>query len=434
MSATSRLYWLLGLLAVLGLAASLWPELLLPWQWAVSALLGAAAYDAWNAYRPDALRVRRLLPDSLPVGVWREVRLHFENSGRYQRRLAWFDHCPAQWEIRDQPGEVLVPARGWVEGRYRVRPTRRGEAGFGHVQIRRGSPLGLWQRSRRIGEPSHVKVFPDFAATSGYALLAVENRLGLMGVRRLQRRGEGSDFHQMREYRQGDSPRQVDWKASARMRKMVSREFQDERNQQVLFLLDSGRRMRSRDGELSHFDHCLNAVLLLAYVALRQGDTVGIATFGAQSRWVPPVKGPGGLARLLGGLYDLQPGLESPDYSAAAKALLSRRRKRGLVVLISNLRDEDREDLLPALDALRRHHLVLLANLREVALEQPLGRPVESLEQALLLGAAGHYLKEREQTLAGLAKRNLLYLDETPDGLALALVNRYLDLKAGGRL
>ncbi|MCB1877987.1 MAG: DUF58 domain-containing protein [Chromatiales bacterium] len=434
MTATRRLYGLLGLLSMLGLAAAFWPGAQTLWQWSLGVLLGLSGYDAWNLLRGDAVSVERRLPDSLPVGVWQEVHLRFENRGRHERRLAWFDHYPQGFEFRGLPGELVVPAHGWVEGRYRIRPTQRGEAGFGRVQIRRCSPLGLWQRSRRLGEAATVKVFPDFAATSGYALLAVENRLGLMGVRRLQRRGEGTNFHQMREYRQGDSPRQVDWKASARMRKLVSREFQDERNQQVLFLLDSGRRMRSKDGELSHFDHCLNAVLLLAYVALRQGDTVGIATFGAEPRWVPPVKGPGGLSRILGGLYDLQPGLDAPDYSAAARALLARQRKRALVVLISNLRDEDRDDLLPALGALRRHHLVLLANLREVALEQALDQPVENLDQAVLVAATGHYLREREQALAGLARQNLLYLDETPDRLALALVNRYLDLKAAGKL
>ena len=98
----------------------------------------------------------------------------------------------------------------------------------------------------------------------------------MVGAHLRRRRGEGTEFQQLREYRLGDSLRQIDWKATQRARKLISRDYQDERNQQVMLLVDTGRRMLARDDGLSHFDHVLNAALLVAYIALRQGDVVGL--------------------------------------------------------------------------------------------------------------------------------------------------------------
>lgn len=136
----------------------------------------------------------------------------------------------------------------------------------------RGSPWRLWVKRQLARVPGSVRIYPNFASIAGFTLHALENRIQLMGIRRRQRRGEGLEFRQLRDYQQGDMLRQIDWKATSRRGKPISREYQEERDQQVLFLLDCGRRMRALDGETAHFDHCLNALLLVAYVALRQGD------------------------------------------------------------------------------------------------------------------------------------------------------------------
>lgn len=160
-----------------------------------------------------------------------------------------------------------------------------------------------------------------------------------------RRRGDGQTFLQLREYRIGDSLRQIDWKATARMRKPIARDYQDERNQTVLFLLDCSRRMRAQDDDLSHFDHALNAMILLAYVALRQGDAVGVQSFGGEQRQLAPRSGPGRLTALINAVYDLQPTIDPPDYAEAAQLILKRQRKRALIVLLTNLRDEDQAEL-----------------------------------------------------------------------------------------
>jgi uncharacterized protein (DUF58 family) len=315
-----------------------------------------------------------------------------------------------------------------------VRPEERGEHRFGRIQLRVRSFLGLWERNHLAGEPALVRVYPNFAAVSKYALFAMEQRLSRIGVLKQRRRGEGSEFHQLREYRRGDPLRQVDWRATARLRKLISREYQDERDQTVVFLLDCGRRMRTRDAELSHFDQALNAVLLLAYVALRKGDSVGVGTFGGDERWQAPAKGHETLTRILNMLYDLQPGTLIPDYSRAAIDLLARQRKRALVVIVTNLREEDTDDLQGAIALLKHRHLVLVASLREEAVDQTLDAEVLDFDDALRVAAAHDYLGERDKTLQAMRATGVASVDVLPKALSMELVNAYLAIKARGAL
>jgi uncharacterized protein (DUF58 family) len=286
----------------------------------------------------------------------------------------------------------------------------------------------------RAGPAQAVKVYPDFAPMKKYALLAGGQRLERLGIHHRRRRGQGSEFHQLREYRDGDSLRQLDWKATARMRKLISRDYQDEQDQQVVCLLDCGRRMRAMDGDLSHFDHTLAALLLLAEVALREGDAFGLLTFAGPERWLPPRKTRGTLDRLMAAVHDLHPDLQATDYLAAAQAALTRLRKRSLVVLVTNLRDEDDETLGPALRLLRRRHRVILASLREPDLDRALREPVLDFGQALRAGAIDAYQEQRRQAFARLDPRGALALDVLPAQLPVALVNRYLSIKHSGEI
>ena len=136
------------------------------------------------------------------------------------------------------------------------------------------SVLGLWKKNIIQPLKSEVRNYPNFSSVMKYSLLATDQRLNQMGILKKRRRGEGLNFHQLREYRDGDSLRQIDWNATARTHKLISRDYQEERDQQIIFLVDCGRRMLAHDDQLSHFDHTLNAILLLSHVALRQGDAV----------------------------------------------------------------------------------------------------------------------------------------------------------------
>ncbi|MBL8377448.1 MAG: DUF58 domain-containing protein [Burkholderiales bacterium] len=423
---------------VLGLAAAIQPALHVAWL-AAGALSAVVAFADWLLVRAaPGLAVRREMAHALSVGVAAPVRLDLANRGARGLRLEIHDRHPGAGEAQGLPFHVTLPAGRTVRHTYQFTPHHRGDLDFAGCDLRLRSPFGLWER--RITDPvsTQCRVYPDFSALAGYALLATDNRLSQLGVLQRRRRGEGLDFHQLRDYRESDPPRALDWKATARVRRPIAREYRDERDQRVLFLIDCGRRLSTGDTDarhLTHFDHALNAALLLAYVAARQGDAVGYLTFATPApRSMAPRKSRAAVNQMLHTLFDVQPGLNAPDYTRAAVDATRLAGRRSLVVVLSNLRGEDDDALLPALSLLKQRHLVLFASLREPVLDATLAAPVRHLDDALTRIAAGEYAQMRERSLDRLGRSGAEILDVAPRALPIALVNRYLDIKRSARL
>ncbi len=430
----SRLIAAVAVLSLLGLAAIWLPAMVSAWKLLAAVLAVITLLDLWRLRGDTTPQVTRELRTSMPVGVWSWVGLQVENRRQRALLLKVHDHHPGDFEADGLPREIRLPAERQVRLRYRVKPRHRGDGDFAGVDLVLRSPLGLWSQKRFVPLAERVRVFPNFREIAHFALLAIDNHLSQMGVRRRQRRGEGSDFHQLREYRTGDPLRQIDWKATSRYRRLISKDYQDERDQQLVFMLDCGRHMRHQDAEGAHLDHALNAMLLLSYVAERQGDAVGFLSFGGQSRWQPPMKGGGVVRRLLDRTYDLDSTLQAADYMAAAHQLMPLQRRRALVVILTNSRNEESADLLKAAKLLSRRHLVVIADLHEQSLDRTLQQPVHDLHSALMFQGVVDYLSARRESHEALNYQGSLIIDSEPRKLAINLVNAYLDVKASGRL
>ncbi|CAN7665413.1 DUF58 domain-containing protein [Pseudomonas sp. GL-B-26] len=434
------LIWLALLLAigiVLGALRALEfavPSSLLSINWGLLlALLALAVLDGVRLKRLPSPRLQRQMPGSLALGRWGEVRLEIKHDFEQPLTVQIFDHVPEGLSFENLPLSVELQPGQHSEIGYRLRPLKRGHFTFEHCEVNLPSPLGLWSDKRLLNVADNTRVYPDFARLYGGQLLAVDNWLSQLGVRQRQRRGLGMEFHQLREFREGDSLRQIDWKATARQRTPIAREYQDERDQQIIFMLDCGRRMRSQDDELAHFDHALNACLLLSYVALRQGDAVGLSTFACdRPHYLAPVKGTDQLKVLLNTVYDLNSTQRPADYQAAASQLLARQKRRALVVLVTNLRDEDDEELLTAVKRLSKQHRVLVASLREDVLDTLRHTPVQTLPEALAYCGTVDYLNERAELHERLSAHGVSVVDARPRELGSQIVTRYLAWKKAG--
>ena len=443
MSPSLRLVQLVLILLLLALALESLALLHAPAEAAVIPAGGALALallvamiDAGRALRLPTPSLTRQLPGNLPLGRWADVRLVIHSTAPRAVQLDLIDHVPDGMEISGFPLAIRLADGSSSRVGYRVRATQRGRFRFERCDVVLGSPLGLWRLRRRIALEDDTRVYPDFIGSPAAEMTGMDGWLDRLGIHRQARRGHGRDFRQLREYREGDTLRQIDWKATARMRTPIAREYQDERDQQLVMLLDCGRRMRSQDGELSHFDHALNACLLLSHVALRQGDAVGLETFALeQPRRLAPGKGAGQLRALLDASCDLQCTRQPSDYSEAAARLLQTHRRRALVVLFTNLRDEETdEDLAAALRLLGGRHQVLLASLRETVLDDIGRQPVRDVESALAYGGAMAYQAACQGLKARLNAQGIPVLESTPQSLGPALVERYLALKRAGTL
>lgn len=420
--------WVLaGALASLGWlsAAKVW--------WVAAALVLLALLDLLLLRRVATPTVARDAPEAWALGVEREVALRLQHAGP-PLRVEVHDLHPGEWAVRDLPRMVVLRDGEETVLPYRLTPGARGPYVFTGTQLRLHSPMRLWRQSRTVGGDVPVRVFPNFAPLAGVAMFTAEQASRLVGAHVRRRRGEGTDFHQMREYRVGDSLRQIDWKATARARRLISREYQDEKNQQLMLVLDTGRRMLAQEQGLSHFDRALDAALLVSYIALKRGDAVGLATTGEAPRWVAPCRGMAALDTLIGASYDLQPAPVATDYLATATQLALRQRRRALVMLVTNLRDEDIDEVLAAVRVMQQRHLVVVASLREQELDEALDAPVEGVRDAARMGAVARYIAERTAAHDLLRSQRVMVLDVTCDQLPAALVEQYMAVKRSGLL
>jgi uncharacterized protein (DUF58 family) len=381
----------------------------------------------------------RRLPAAFAIGVKRPVQLTIDAGGAATWRCQLHDHADATLVTEGMPVALTIAGGKRSEAAYLVSPTMRGEVRFAPADIRIRSRWGLWELLDRIGPADMRRVYPDFAQVARYAWLAGDRRLQEIGIKTYQRRGSGTDFKELSEYRVGAPVRHIDWRATLRVGKPIVRDFQDERDQCVMLLVDCGRRMRAddRSGPIgaSHFDQVLNAVMLLTFVALEQGDAVGAMTFGTpagQGRYFAPRKGVQTLNALIGQLYDVEPTTTHSDYVDVAQQLLRKQHKRALIIVITNFRDEDSTELRHALRLLRQRHLVLLASLRERILGELLSQPLASGDATIEVASAHLYEQARRDAFNRLATRDGLMVDAEPARLGIELVNRYHAVKRAG--
>jgi len=399
--------------------------------WVITGACLAAVFmcDGVLAFSVKKPVVTRKIPGRFAVGVEGELTLRVANSAKRILHLSAYDGLPATADCELLPWSGWIKGKGYVDVTYPVTLHERGEQVFAQTYLLLTSPLGLWSRRIRSGVEDQVKVYPNYQPILRFALMAMAHRQEQTGIIRKNRAGLSRDFHQLRDYQFGDSLSQIDWKASSKRRSLISRDFQEQLDQSVVLMLDCGRRMRTLDGEISQFDHCLNSMLLVSYVALRQGDHVGILSFGGTERWLPPVKGGHAMTTVLNHLYDYETSPYPSDFSEAAERLLRHQRRRAMVVVLTNLRGEDGDELVEPLRKLRQKHVVVLASLRESGIDEMLDGEVANFDDALGYLAAQDYSAEREGVLANLRSHGVVTLDETAQKFPVALANRYLDTR-----
>ena len=421
-------------LMLLGLLPFWLPAATLAWQVIAGGLLAAALLDLLLRRRIE-LPVRREVPASMSLDQPVDVTLVVDNTqGGFGVEVQLFDHYPESMKAEGLPLTHRIPAGRELSTTYSLRPLERGLEVLPAIDVRIRSPLGFWWRLRHVEERSEVRVYPNYSTISQLLAYEVDSHLQLAGLRLRQRRGEGIEFHQLRDYREGDSIRSIDWKATARVGRLITREYQDERDQQIICMLDTGRRMLAKDDNLSHFDHSLNAMLLLCFIALRHGDAAGVMTMGSEKSFLPPRKGADAVNGILNHVYDLQPERAEIDYIAAATELAVQQRRRSLVVMLTNVREEDSDELRAAINLLSQKHLVMIASLRERVLDDTLQVPIRSHTDALTYAATEQYLDARRETHRLLQASGVYVEDCLCDDLPAAITNRYLAIKRAGLL
>jgi len=434
---------LLLLLAALPIAAATWiPSLrwaaliylliyvlilLLDWRQAG----GVERFEAWRTH-----------DSKLSLGSENAILLTLRAS----RPLAARRPRPIRFWIRDEPPDefqvgrrilagTLKPAEKWQEN-YTVRPLQRGDYRFGAINLRWLGPLGLVVRQGRIPASGPVKVYPNLLDVRRYDLFLRQNRLQELGLRHARLLGQGTEFERLREYTPDDEYRHINWKATARRLRPITMEYETERSQNIMAVVDTGRMMRSPVEQIAKLDYVINAVLLLGFVATGMGDKVGLLTFADEAgAFLAPRQGRRQFYRMLELLYSVKAEAVESDYRKALATLARKKRKRALVVIFTELASYDAmSHLQESVAVLARRDLPLVVTISDPDIHRVAVAEPQDTSEVYRQVAANQLLDERRLTLQKLERKGVLTLDVPANALSLAVIQRYLELKGNRRL
>lgn len=432
-------------------------------------LVVLALLDWWRAPRPEQIEVEREVPGVVGLDAPAAVRWRVRNSTPPPVRLRLCDELGPSLRPESRRATLRVPGGGRATAGTTIRPSRRGRYTPTELTVRVDGPWGLAARQKRRQVPGVIRVYPPFHSRDEAELRINRARVLEVGLRSAQGRGGGTEFDSLREYSEDDEFRRIDWAATARLNKPIVRTYRAERNQTVLILLDSGRvmaglvesyrrsvpagrvigpvssshRQRAPDGRsagtpmaVPRLDHAMDAVMMLTAVSTRLGDRAGFIAFADEVRCVvPPSHTRGQLARVTESLYDLEPRLVESDYRGAFTESITRFRRRALMVVLTELTPAAAEEtLLPALPVVVRDHLLVIAAVRDPAVDRWATAVPTDAQATYRKTAAIQSLAERRLLIARLRGLGATVIDAVPGRLAPELADAYLKVKAVGRL
>jgi uncharacterized protein (DUF58 family) len=394
-------------------------------------LVGAAALEARGLSRRIPVATRAL-ETRLVVGAKNRVVVRLHNPSAQALRVTVRDELPDGWLAEPEEQTLELPAFARREVAYDVVPPRRGRFRFGDIHLRLEGSARLGAALVRVPAAVEARVYPNVLGPRRYELAARLGDLRSIGFRNIRVAGQGGEFEQLREYVPGDAYRELDWKSTAKRQRPVTRVYQQERSQIVVLAVDAGRMMATRLAGLTKLDHAINASLLLAYVALRQGDRVGLVVFADTVKaFVAPGRGPGQYRKLLEVLYSVEAQPTHVDFRRFVEHVRVRMPRRALLVMFSDLLDEAQAMPLAEYAAvLRKKHLPVCVTMHDPIANRLADVEPHSAEEVYLRAAAADVLADRESVKAHLVKAGVGIVEAPPGELAVATVNRYLEIKA----
>jgi uncharacterized protein (DUF58 family) len=394
-------------------------------------VLIAWAIDLASLPSPPQLTLTRRWTAPAALSVPATIEIVLENSSARVVLANVIDNVPHQ--LLAEAPELYLKCSGYGEtvGSYSILPRARGDLTLGAAYLRYQSAMRIAERWAVADLAQRVCVYPNLEEARQQAVYMIRSRQIEMEKRHTRIRGAGREFESLREYREGDEFRDICWTAAARRGKLVTRLFQIERSQTIWIVIDAGRLMRARIGQLSKLDIAVNAALSLAEVALGTGDRVGLLAYGRQlQKQILPYRGSAHLRQLIQQLAYVRGEALEGDHLHAVSALLSTQKRRSLVVWLTDFPETAMTpEVIDAASEAASRHLVLFMVIGQPDLTRLASTEPSSVRNMYRVTAAQETLHRRELLLGKLRQRGTLTLEVPSAAASVALVNSYLDIK-----
>ena len=425
----------IGLLTVVMLFILSYPFawIYFPAQLALLVLIAMTITDAgWLILSRQSIVIGRKVPARLSLGDDNPVSLSLLNTFPFKVRVEVIEELPVEFQKRDfSVSHQIAPGEEKIVD-YLLRPLTRGEYGFGQTNVFVSTRLGFIIRAIHGNNARSVPVFPSFISMRRFELLGISNRLEEMGIKRTRRIGQHSEFDQVREYVRGDDPRTVNWKATARKSTLMVNQYQDQRSQQVISVIDMGRVMEMPFEGMSLLDYAINASLIISNMAMIKHDRAGLITFSDQVHSLIPAERKGGhLQRIMQGLYNQQTDFKESSYEKLYLTIAQRVKQRSLLILYTNfegLPSLDRQ--LPFLRKIAAQHLLLVVFFENTEVRRLAEQDSRSTEEIYVHVLARKFIHDKKVIANKLKHAGIMPLLTPPEGLSVNLINKYLEIKA----
>ena len=425
-------FYVIALVIILVMTAG---RVWLPLLWLGQALLGvlllelcAEAAVLWLSGRIEGSRA---CADRFSNGDDNEVRLRVFSHYRLPVWLTVVDEAPVEFQRRDIALPVRLKPNTGRALAYRLRPVRRGACRFGRMRVFASVLLRCMERRFTLGEEQEVKVYPSYLMLRRYELLAFSQRLTEMGIKRIRRPGNNTEFEQIKDYVKGDDYRAINWKATARSNRLMVNVYEEERSQQVFCIIDKGRLMQQVSEGMTYLDWAINAALVLSFVSIHRGDKAGLVTFGGRmDTFLSADRHAGQMQAILESLYRQQTVFDESDYAALVTTVGQRVQRRSLLVLFTNFSTvEATRRQLPYLRQLARRHRLLVVFFRDGEVEAFAQQKPVTEEGYFQQGMAEQDTANRRLIASLLRQYGMETLLVRPRELSVDAINKYLAMR-----
>lgn len=360
-----------------------------------------------------------------------EVTIHLQNHYNIKVKVEVIDEVPFEFQRRDIDYHLLLEKKSEGEVTYSLRPVHRGAYEFGRIRVFASVLSGIVQRRFTVGEKEEIKVYPSYLMLRQYELLAFSQKLTEMGIKKLRRPGNNTEFEQIKDYVQGDDYRTINWKATARRGSLMVNVYSEERSQQVFCVIDKGRMMQQTFQGMTCLDYAINASLMLSYIIMHREDKAGLITFGGHvDTMLPAERRPGYMQTILENLYRQETAFDETDFSALVTTVSQRLSRRSLLIVFTNFSTLDAmRRQLPYLRQLSVRHRVLVVFFRDNEIEDFAAQSPTTEQGYYQQVMAEQAIHDKQLIASTLRQYGMETLLVKPQSLSVDVINKYLLLR-----
>jgi uncharacterized protein (DUF58 family) len=380
------------------------------------------------------IQIERVVPKRLSNGDDNTIWIKIRNEFRFTAYLKIIDEIPHQFQIRDFNISLTLASNDSKSISYDLRPTERGEFDFGNINVFAKTRIGLIDRKLSFDQKKLVPVYPSFVQMKKFEMYAISNRLTDIGIKKIRRIGHTMEFDRIKEYVRGDDVRSINWKATARSGDLMVNQYQDERSQQIVNVIDMGRVMKMPFDGLHLLDYAINTSLVISNIALLKEDKAGLLTFtNKETTFVKPEKRRVHIQRIQEALYSLDTNFLESNFQRMLVGLKTHLNQRSLILLYTNFETYSAmERQLPYLQRLAKDHLLVTIFFENTEITSLLEKESETIGDIYTKTIAEKFSYEKRQIVKALNQRGIHTILTPPKELSVNAINKYLELKARG--